>query len=111
MKKYNIYKLELEAYKGNKELEKIYTQLVLKNQHNIFLRSELKIIRKSIKLIDESLVKIPVVDRNLIYDVYIEKNLSMYQIMKKYKLNMSQYYRLIDKIIYENIEENESGSY
>lgn len=111
MKIMKKYKLELEAYKGNKELEKIYMQLISKNQHNSVLRNELKRIRKSITLIDESLVKIPVKDRNFICDVYLENNLSMQQIMKKYNLNMNQYYRLIDKIIYENIEENESNSY
>lgn len=117
MKKYKrakceILKLELESYLGNMVIREIYKKLTNNNdKYKYVYIKELNYIEGNIRCIESFINRLPEDKKVFISDVYLENNLSMQQIMRKYKLNMSQYYRLIDKIICENIEENESDSY
>lgn len=108
--KCEILKLELESYLGNMVIREIYKKLINNNDKYVYIK-ELNYIEGNIRCIESFINRLPEDKKIFISDVYLENNLSMQQIMRKYKLNMSQYYRLIDKIIYENIEENESDSY
>lgn len=108
--KCEILKLELESYLGNMVIREIYKKLINNNDKYVYIK-ELNYIEGNIRCIESFINRLPEDKKIFISDVYLENNLSMQQIMRKYKLNMSQYYRLIDKIICENIEENESDSY
>lgn len=110
--KCNTFKLELESYLGNMVIREIYKMLINNNdKYKYVYIKELNYIEGNIRCIESFINRLPEDKKVFISDVYLENNLSMQQIMKKYNLNMNQYYRLIDKIIYENIEENESNSY
>ncbi len=94
-----VYKLKLEAYRGNKELGKIYMALCKQTQNHIILRKEMEIIRENIEFIDKTLKKIPNDERNVIYDAYLNDELSIIEILKKYKISNSKYHKYIDDII------------
>lgn len=117
MKKYKrakceTLKLELESYLGNMAIREIYKKLINNcDKYKYVYIKELNYIEENIRCIELFINRLPEDKKVFISDVYFENNLNMQQIMKKYNLNMNQYYRLIDKIIYENIEENESNSY
>lgn len=93
-----VYKLEMEAYKGNKELEEIYTLLYDKNQNYLILKCELNKIRSRITFIEENLDKLSFNERNFIYDVYYD-DIYKHQIIKKYNLNKNEYDKYIDSIL------------
>lgn len=108
--KCEILKLELESYLGNMVIREIYKKIINNNDKYVYIK-ELNHIEENIRCIESFINRLPEDKKVFISDVYLENNLSMQQIMRKYKLNMSQYYRLIDKIIYANIEGNKSDSY
>ena len=59
----------------------------------------MEIIRENIEFIDKTLKKIPNDERNVIYDAYLNDELSIIEILKKYKISNSKYHKYIDDII------------
>lgn len=107
----NLFKLELESYQGNLYLYEVYkTSIYRNNKQKFTYTKELNRIEINIERINKFIKKLPNNEKYFICDVYVDKELSTEQIMKKYKLNRIQYYKLIDKIISEFICGNESDS-
>lgn len=97
-------RLELEAYRGNQALEKIYIELLNTSQVDIdrlIIINDLKRVRSNMQYLKEQLVKLPKLKRDFLYDVYFNQDIDTPKIMEKYGLKRSTYHRYLDRVIYE----------
>lgn len=95
-------KLELESYRGNQALKRVYIKL-LNSQEGIdcsFIDKDLKRIKGNMLYLEKRLEKLPKQERDFLFDVYFGVNNEISEIMKKYGLKRSSYHRYLDKVIF-----------
>lgn len=96
---YNIILIELECYKGYKELEKIYS-LFLKKSKSITLIREVKTLKRKIYSIEQFFESISDIDKKFILNI-------LYNEKKNLNINENLSYKFKYKIIWNFVKEME----